>query len=218
MQDQQRRYKERGQRVDQFMVASVDNFAPGSKGAEQHAVLKDILFEVDELDAGRAASKRKRKQGTEGREQTRTKLQRMLRLATDTGETAALDHPELKGLFAPPEKDYNDTALLAAVRSVADAAVPHLAKLAAYGLPGSFFNEMRATADEFGSHVATQTAAAGEGASNVAALKDAFRRLNETVERLDTIVTNTYRDDPVKLAAWKSAVRLERAPRHTDDD
>lgn len=213
-----RRFNERGQRVDLFLDAHAEDFAAGSKGGTLAASLKELLAEVSALDVARAASARKRQQGTEGREKMRTDLRRMVKSTYDTASAIAVERPDVKGIFVPPSRGNNDQTLVAAARSAADAAAPLAGLFTEFGLPPTFFNDMRSRADSLETYASLQASGVGEGVDKNAALEDAFRRMEELIGRLDPVVINKYPGDPAKLAAWKSARRVERAPRSRPED
>lgn len=218
MDNGKRRRNERGQRVDVYMDAQAEAFPADSKAGTLAARLKELLTQAAALDLARAAGAGKRRQGTEGREGARTALRRMVKTAWDTHKTITLDHPDIKGLFESPSKIKNDQALVRAARAYADSAASLAGLFAENGLPATFFNDLRAQADSFGAHTTLQNAGVGEGVDANAALEETLRQMDEVVERLDTIITNKYRDDPAKLAAWESARRVERAPRAKPKD
>ena len=213
-----RRFNERGQRVDLFMDAHAEDFPAGGKGGTLAASLKELLAEVSALDVARSASARKRQQGTEGREQMRADLRRMVKTTYDTSKAIALEHRDIKGIFKPPSRGNNDQTLVADARSAADSAAPLAGLFTDFGLSPAFFADMRSKADGIETYASLQAAGVGEGVDTNAALEDAFRRMDETIDRLDPIITNKYRDDPAKLAAWERARHLERAPQHPKDD
>lgn len=213
MNNGQRRRNERGQRVDVYMDAQAEDFPANNKGGLQAARLKELLTQANALDLARAASAGKRRQGTEGREGARNALRRMVKTAWDTYKTITLDHPDIKGLFESPSKIKNDQALVRTARTYADNAAPLTGLFAENDLPLTFFVDMRAQADTFEAHTALQHAGVGEGVDANAALEETLRQMDEVVARIDTVVTNKYRDTPAKLAAWESASRIERAPR-----
>ncbi len=218
MNDRQRRLYERGQREVAYVEAQADDFPPGSKGGQLAVGLKGLLAQAAGLDAARVSGARKRRQGTEGREQLRAELRQMLSTAFDTAKTVALDQPSLKGLFSPVGKNNNDQALIAAANSFAQAAAPYSALFAEYGLPATFFNDMSGKAAALEASVALQNAGSGASADANATLEETFRQADEVADRLDTVVRNRYRDDPAKLAAWEIASRVERAPRRKPGD
>ncbi|MDT5272082.1 MAG: hypothetical protein QOH49_4268 [Acidobacteriota bacterium] len=168
----------------------------------------------------RAENINKRRQGTEGREGTRTSLRQMVKSAWDTYKTIARGRPDIKGIFESPDKMKNDQSLGAGTRAYANAAAPFAGLFTEFGLPPAFFNDMRAKADSLDSYTTLQNAGVGAGVDTNAAIEETLRQMDEVVESLDTVVNNKYRDDPAKLAAWESARRVERAARSKpkDDD
>ncbi|HJQ30704.1 MAG TPA: hypothetical protein VJ866_00915 [Pyrinomonadaceae bacterium] len=218
MSDKHRRHHERGQRVRLHMTTSETDFPPGSKPFILANDLEGMLADADAHEVTRVDNKRKRKQGTEARDAARTALRRMLKTTSDTAEPLTLDHPEMKGVFNPQIRKDNDQDLIAAARSAANAAAQYAAFFTESGLPPAFFDQMRAKADDIEIAIAQQTEAVNAGVRATAALEDLYRRMDELIDRLDPIVRNKYAGDPAKLAAWESASRLERAPRHGDDN
>lgn len=208
-----RRFNERGRRVDLFMDANAADFPAGGKGGTLAASLKELLAEVSALDVARSASTRKRQQGTEGREQMRTDLRRMLKSVSDTAKAVAAERPDIKGVFKAAGKNNNDQSLVAAARSAADAAAPLAALFTEYGLAAAFFNDLRAKADALENYASLQAAGEGEGVDTNATLEDAFRRMDELIDRLEPVVVNKYPEDHPRFAAWRSARRVESAPR-----
>lgn len=218
MNDRQRRRSERGQRVDVYMGASAADFPADSKGGALSVRLKELLAQAATLDVERAAHARKRQQGTEGRDVARTALRRMIKTVWDTHKTIARDRPDTKGLFESPSKIKNDQSLVTTARTYADAAAPLAAVFAEYDLPPTFFADLRANADTFDTYTTLQNAGVGAGVDTGAALEETLRQLDEVVERLHTVVTNKYQDNPARLAAWESARRVERSPRPKTKD
>lgn len=216
--NRQRKRHERGQRADVYMDAQAEVFPADSKGSTLAARLKELLAEVAALDLARAANANKRRQGTEGREVARTTLRRMVKSVWETYKSIAGDRPDIRGLFESPSKLKNDHALVTAARAYADAAAPLAGLFAEYGLTAAFFNDLRAQADSLETYISLQNAGVGAGVDTTAAVEETLREMDEVIERLDTVVSNKYRDDPAKLAAWKSASRVERAPRKSKDD
>jgi hypothetical protein len=218
MSDKNRRNHERGQRVRLHMSAREVDFPSGSKASAQGNDLEGLLADADAHEVKRADSVRKRQQGTDRRGRSRTALRRMIRQTYDTAESLGLDHPEIRSVFKPPYRGNNDRTLVAEARSVVNAAAQFTALFTESGLPPAFFAEMTAKADDLELAAAQQAEAVAESVTATAALEDIYRRIDEIVDRLDPIVRNKYADDPAKLAAWESASRLERAPRHQPGD
>ncbi|HEX8719838.1 MAG TPA: hypothetical protein VF736_04295 [Pyrinomonadaceae bacterium] len=212
MHDRQRKRCERAQRVDVFMDAAAADFPLTSKGGVLAALLKQSLTQISALEVERVANAGKRRQGTEGREAARNALRQMVKLAWDTYNTITLDRPDIKGLFAPPGKSNSDQALVATARAYADTAATLGTLFTEYKLPSSVFDNMRAEADNLEARIAQQNAGGGAGINATASVEQILREIDKTVERLDTLVTNSYHDNPARLAEWESARRVESAP------
>jgi hypothetical protein len=218
MNDRQRKRHERGQRVDAYMDAALEDFPPASKGGVHAASLKELVAQVAALNVERAAGVSKRREGTEGREEARTALRRMLRSAWETYKTIALDHPDIKGRFETPGRSNNDQQLVTTARAYLAAVLPITDLFTEYGLNAAFFNEMRLKADALEAFTALQNTGVNAGMDATASVEETLRQLDEMVERLDTVVRNKYRGDASKLATWESASRVERSPRHKPED
>lgn len=220
MNDRQRKRLARGQRVDVYMDAAAEDFPLNSKGGSQAARLKELLAQVRELDVARTAGAGKRRQGTEGRAAARITLRKLLKNVSDTSNTIAIDHAEIRGLFESPSKIKNDQALVTTARAYADAAAAHAALFAEYGLTADFFNDIRAKADALENYTTLQVEALGDRMDTIASVEETLRELDAVVERLDTHITNKYREGSPRLTAWHSAQRIESAPRSKarDDD
>lgn len=218
MNDRQRKRLARGQRVDVYMDAAAEDFPLNTKGGSQAALLKELLTQAREFDVAQAAGSGKRRQGTEGRAAARAALRRLLKKVWDTANTIAIDHPDIKGLFDSPAKLKNDQALITGARAYADAAAPLTGLFAEYGLTADFFNDIRAKADSLQHYTTLQVEGVGNRKDMTASVEETLRELDEVVERLDTHVTNKYPEDSPKLAAWRSAQRVESAPRSKSGD
>lgn len=211
--DKQRRRNERGQRADVYMVAQAEDFPADSRGGILAARLKELLAQTAALDVARAENINKRRQGTEGRAQTRTSLRRMVKTAWGTYKTLTRQRDGLDGLFESPSKMKNDQSLAAGARAYANAAAALAGLFTDFGLPPAFFAEMRSKADSLEAYTTIQNEGVGAGVDTNASIEETLRQMDEVVESLDTVVTNRYANDPAKLAAWESASRVERAPR-----
>jgi hypothetical protein len=198
--------------VSAFITAQTGDFPADSKGGTTAASVKEELANLATLDVARTAGASKRQQGTAGRGGLRDELRALVTAVSDTAKTIALDHPEIKGIFALAGKDKSDQTLIATARAFADAAEPFVALFTEYNLPAGFVNDLRSKADGLEHFISLQTAGVGARVNSKASAEETVQRLNELVVRLDTIVRNKYRDDADKLATWERARRVESAP------
>jgi hypothetical protein len=212
MNAKQRRLYERAQRVAVFCDAQAGDFPAGSKGGDVAASLKEELSNVAALDVASSAGASKRRQGTFGRRDARLALRSLVEAVSATGETIALDRPDLKGVFSLKGRDNSDQTLIAVARSHADAAAPHAALFVEYDLPATFAEDLRTKADSLEHYISLQTEGTGARAESSTSVEEALQRTAGLVERLDAVVRNKYREDPARLTAWERARRIESAP------
>ena len=212
MSAKERRHTERLQRTDLFMDAQAEIFPVGSKGGDIAARLKEEAVNLAALDVARLAGASRREQGTVGRRSVRKELRALVLTVYDTANTVALDRPDVKGIFSLPDTDRSDATLIATARNYADSLAPLVNLFIEYKLPANTINELRSKADSLEHYIALQTDGLSTRANSNAAIEETLQRLAELIERLDTIVRNTFRDDPITLSAWERARRLESAP------
>lgn len=212
-----RRHNERGQRVDLFMDSRAEDFPANSKGGVFAAQLKLELANLSALDVAKTSSASKRQQGTAGRGGMREALRQLVASVADTAKTAALDHPDIKGIFTLAGKDKSDQTLIATARAFADAAAPLTGLFVEYGLSSTFVNDLRSNADSLEHYISLQSEGLGSGVNTNATAQETLQRIAELIERLDTLIRNKYRDDHPKLAAWESARHMESAPHSKGD-
>lgn len=218
MNAKQRRYAERAQRSVLYMEAEAEAFPDGNKAATTTASIKDELNKLNEFEVARQTGGGKRQQGTAGRRSLRGKLRELTQSTSNTAETIALDRPDLKGIFSLAGVGRSDQILIATARAFADAAAPVVGLFVEYGMKATLVNDLRSLADSLDHYMELQTdGLRARGGSNLA-VEATLQRINLHIERLDTIVRNTFRDDPAKLAAWERAIRIESAPHAKDPD
>jgi hypothetical protein len=213
MNDTQRRRFERGSRVDAFMTSNAADFPATGKGGEAAARLKAELARVASLDVAKATAAGTRQRSSTGRRDLRESLRAQVAAVCDTADVIGLDHPEVKGLFPRTRADNSDQTLIAVARSYAETAAPLKARFVEYELASDFVERLKADADGLEGQIGQQTEGTGARVNTNASIEDALGRVDDTVERLEVVVGNKYRDDPARLAAWESATHLERAPR-----
>jgi hypothetical protein len=211
--EKQRRLSERGSRVGAFLSANAADFPAGSKGGELAAGLKAELSNLSTLDVVKATGASARQQSSLGRRDFRESLRALVASVCDTADAIALDHAEVKGLFPRTLPNRSDSTLFAVARSFATTAAPLKSLFVEYDMPADFIDSLKADADGLERQMTLQSETTGARVGANASISETLRRADELVDKLDVIVSNKYRNDPAKLAAWESARRLERAPR-----
>ena len=206
-----RKHAERAQRVELYMDEGAEEFPADSKGGALAASLKEEASNLSALATARATGTSKRRQGTAGRRTTRKSLRTLVDAVADTAKSAARERPDVAGIFDLTGKDRSDHTLVATARGFAEKAAPLVGLLVEFGLPATLVNDLRAGADSLERYISLQEAGTGDGVTTTASAEECYRRLADLVERLDPVVRNKYREDPVKIVAWERARRLESA-------
>jgi len=206
-----RKHSERAQRTGLFMDEGGEDFPANSKGGMLAASVREEYVNLTALATARAAGTSKRQQGTAGRRNTRQSLRKNVEAVADTAEAVARERPNVAGIFDLTGRDRSDQTLVATARAFADAAAPLVGLFVEFNLPATFINDLRAGADSLETYITLQEEGTGAGVNTTSSAEESYQRLADLIERLDPIVRNKYRDNPVTLNAWERARRLESA-------
>lgn len=124
--------------------------------------------------------------------------------ATDT-ETIVATHAD--SLLQLLEDAAGDTPAQVAAKAALRA------KFIAYELPADFVVDLRQDRDALDQRNDEKHSDNHEGVESTAAIEALLAEAKAIITRLDAAFLNKFRLDPAKTAAWKSASRVERAPR-----
>ncbi len=142
----------------------------------------------------------------------RAAIRRKMTAYAKTARALNLDSPGFAQMFSVPDSD-NDDLLIATGREFVNQAIDHKTALDSLGIPPSNSDDLTADLDAF---EVAQTAKATAQSSTVGAtagVDDQTDAGMKAEKYLDAIMFNVYRDNPVKLAAWRTARHVKRAPR-----
>ena len=106
-----------------------------------------------------------------------------------------------------------DQAMLNRARAYITEATPIQERFTDRGLPVTFLDDLQtaiASVEEADNH---QSAALIALTAATAGVAEALKQLRAAMKEFEAIARNTYRNDPETLAAFKSASRVERAPK-----
>jgi hypothetical protein len=87
------------------------------------------------------------------------------------------------------------------------------ARFVAYELPSDFVEDLRTDSDALAARNDSKYSDNQEGVASTAAIETLLAQAREIIQRLDAAFMNKYRNDPATITAWKSASRVERAPK-----
>ncbi len=115
----------------------------------------------------------------------------------------------LAGKFLMPHNN-GDQALLNAARAFAADAAAFQAQLVSVGLAADFITHLNADITAFEAAVTAKGTALGTQAGATGGLEDAAHKAAVALHVLNTIVKNTYKNNPAKLAEWATASHVEK--------
>ncbi len=126
-------------------------------------------------------------------------------------------HPGVREKFRLPRQG-SYLAFLATARSFLDKAGPIKAVFVAHGLPADFDEQLGELAGQLEDAIDDQTGGRTTQVGSTSGLEAKAREGVKLVRRLDGIFSFQFRDDPVRLAEWKSVSHIERPPDRKDED
>jgi hypothetical protein len=220
MDDENIRRFDRANRVLTFCRDRAADIAPGSKITTLVAALTPL---VEQLAAARIGQLRApvgkpaliEALSIDFKDIARTA--RAIHLDDPSFPVAAYRHP---GTYVEtPITTHADALLLLLEDQASDTAEQKTAKAAlrarfiAYELPADFVSDLRADRDALAARNDIKYSDNQEGVASTAAIETLLAQAREIIQRLDAAFLNKYRNDPATIAAWKSASRVERAPK-----
>ena len=138
-------------------------------------------------------------------------LEEYIRLIRNAAIGADDEAEGIEDLF-PPLQSYSQEGILAGARAYLTNAAPHKTLLVEYDVPADFQTRIPALIDAVETAMTTADIASGSSAEATGELRDRMTRAAKLSRALGKVVTNKYRRNPAKLAAWKVASHLERTP------
>lgn len=212
MKDLVRRRFETFLRVQAFGRENVAQFPTSSFAGEQFATLNEVLQGLETHTGAQAAGLNAARQGAFGKAAARDELMRTLEAISRTARPLAANNPGLLQQFRVPHNQSNQD-VLAAAHAFADAARPLKAEFIKRGMREDFIEDLEADARALRDAITRKIESRDSHVTATAAIDDLVERGMSALRELDSIVRNTFADDPARLAGWLSAARVERAAR-----
>lgn len=142
----------------------------------------------------------------------REALRKYLSDTARTAKSMRYSFPGIEEQFAMP-KDRTDAGILNGGRAFVTNGLPLKSDFEAYGLSGTWFNDMSDAADLFDQSFNLTASATADRAEATADIQDWVVQGMRSRRILDGIVKNVFVNDPGKLAAWIQAAHIERPPK-----
>jgi len=217
MNDRNRKRLRRGESVRDLTSNLTQAFPEGSKGAEIIAKINQLVERINAHDASSATNSRTLRAVVDAKDGARKELLNFLRTISRTARTVGMDDPAIKDKFRLPVGSMSDQLLLSTARSFVAEATPLKDRFVAYGMSADFPQALEQKIAAFEGHVSLHHTSKGARASDNASASAALDELDREIERLDTVMRNTFAADPATLAAWDMARHLERVPKKRKD-
>lgn len=211
MKDQQLREAESFARIKEFGAGVAAAFPPASLGGQKFAAIGSVVNDLRAQGSAQSLGHGAAKTSTGAKKAARESLRQQLRAISKTARSMNSISPELGATFRLP-KNNGDGALLNTARAVLEAATPLKAEFLKREMPESFLDDLAATINTFEAADTSKNTNREKRVGATAFLKQALERGRALKQELDAIVRNKFRNDPAKLAAWKTATHVERPP------
>ncbi|HEX8494282.1 MAG TPA: hypothetical protein VF658_15645 [Pyrinomonadaceae bacterium] len=203
-----------GRRSLDFVEAHGAPFPARSRGSELIATMRTAVTTMETEGARQEAAERDRKEATDEKDAASAALLEQLRGYNRIARGMKKLTPGIANLFAMPRNN-SDQALLNAARAIYAAASANPEPFTERGMPADFLTSLEAAINRFTRAIAAQDEALRRQTSATAALNTAEKQLTDAMSEFSPIVVTQFQNDPAVLAEWRSASRVERAPRRT---
>lgn len=210
--DVQRRKSDKLNREDVFITENVADFPPGSPVAVLTGQINVEREKILQYAAEKESGYGDRRQAQEIYDARRDELLDLLDLFA---LAADIVDDDIEGTAAKFKNRYprTDQILIARATSFYNDSEPLKAEFAAEGATGEKRARLLTARDEFQQAAGAHDAGEERHAEATGGLNESFRTAMELSSRRDKRVKMKYRDNAAKLAAWKVASHLERAPK-----
>ncbi|HEX8493988.1 MAG TPA: hypothetical protein VF658_14170 [Pyrinomonadaceae bacterium] len=211
MNDTQVREIESARRSREFTNEHPAPFPARSHGASLVIELQADIIVVEEQAALQMAAMLDRQESTEQKRIGMVSLRAQLRAISQTARSMDGQLPGTAEQFKMPRG--GDQATINLGRAYLINATPIAGEFISRNLPETFLADLQATLDSIAAADNRQSQALSALTAATAAIAVTLKRIRQIIRELDTIIRNHYRDDPATLAAWRSASRVEKAPK-----
>ena len=196
--------------VDAFGLANAAEFPVAGLGGQQFALIHTAVTSTATLGAGQVSGGEQTHSAVLGKVACRFHLHDDLLAIINAAHTLVLlGNPTIGGKFLMPHST-GDQALLNSARAFAADALAFSAALISVGQAADFIAHLNADITTFEGLISTKGTALTGQAGATGGLADAAHKAAVALHILKTIVPNTYKNNPTKLAAWATASHVEK--------
>jgi len=212
MKDTERRRLEMFIRVREFGSAHAAQFPPASFAGEQFAILDTAIDALELQGSVQTSGKGTVRESITSKAAARDEVMRDLEAISRTARAMALTTPGVGDKFRIPHNQSHQEVLAVARAAAADAP-PHKAEFIKRGLPADFIEDLQDDIEEMEGAIARKALGTESHTAATAAIDTEIERGMNALRELDSLMRNTFSNDPATLAAWTGASHVERAPR-----
>jgi len=193
-----------------FGVKYAADFPAASVGGQQFALVSAAVPQTATLGAAQVSGEESVHAGVLSKVACRFNLRDDLHNISEAAHSLALlGTAGLDGKFRLPRSG-GDQALLNSARAFQTDAAAFSAPFVSLGLHDDFLTHLGSDITDFETVITAKGAALGEQAGATGGLEDTANKAAIALHVLNTIVKNTYKNDPAKLAEWATASHVEK--------
>ena len=197
-------------RLSAFGRRHADLFPPASLAGQMFEVITSTLPELSKSAGSQAAGFAVTREGSVSRAEARAVLLDCLDAISLTARAIGREQPAVRVKFQI-RRSRSDQGLIDAARAFAENAAPIKDQFEAHAMDPAFIQEMEAAIRGFEEAITNHVEARGSQASATACLENVMQRAMDAAYRLDGIVPNKAKKDPVLLKEWENTRRVARA-------
>ncbi len=192
-----------------FATLHPTDFPAGGKAAQLLSEIRNAEAEANTGAAGQESGHGSMKAGTRTKSELYDELYEDLRAINRTAKAIAADEPGLEEKFRMPRSP-SYAQVLATARAFLTDATPLSAKFVEYEMPADFLTDLAADIAAFDAAEDDQGAGLTSRVGATRSVAEAIMAGIAALRKLDPLMRNKYRNDPVKLAEWFTSSHVER--------
>lgn len=191
-----------------FNADNASDYSTIAAAAANFAIIQTAVNALETFFAQQASGEASA--AVEQKSVLRAAIRRKMTAYAKTARALNLDSPGFDKLFSVPDGD-NDNVLLATGRDFVTEATAHHTEFASLGKVAADAVDLTADLDAFEAAQTAKASALQDRVGATAGIDDQTDDGMKAAKILDAIMNNVYRDDPVKMAAWRTARHVKRA-------
>ena len=210
MNDLQDRCYEMLNKVGVFRSSHDHLFTAGSVARELSDRISSGMSRLNVLAPHQLAHSRDARLQTAGKNRARKALLATLNRTVKTAQFIASGVPGFDEAFQLPRGE-SDAAILYTARQFVERATPSAALFIRFSMPADFIDDMNTHIRNIEQAMENRSAILRRLKESTAAIDAGIKECMNALFKLDIVMANTLRDDPVTQAGWNAARHVKRA-------